>query len=316
MLPPFAALLLALGGEETSRRRLIESAATSFVAIFPSTPSNANDLYLAQPMGVKSGKSNESVKPVKPSAPLEFLLPAARVGIYIYQTLSLAEDLNRLIRDGKDKGVTVGLLDNMLLTQPSFLQEADPTVKRSDEYHLPPVVGEVAVAAQKRKERRQQNIDAGFVPELFEVGQLVGERMEWNNLAKKEKVMEGSSQIRLALNIYTTNLNFDSNKYVYSGTKEEKSRLIREEKLPTARDVIRSDLDSRDLWRNALQTAMEDVRAEYIYQKRVGFEDVDELVGLLKDAQMSIDKWFSFIPDDDIKEALDAVRKEQKAKVT
>lgn len=189
-------------------------------------------------------------------------------------------------------------------------------MKRSDEYHLPPVVGEVAVAAQKRKERRQQNIDAGFVPELFEVGQLVGERMEWNNLAKKEKVMEGSSQIRLALNIYTTNLNFDSNKYVYSGTKEEKSRLIREEKLPTARDVIRSDLDSRDLWRNALQTAMEDVRAEYIYQKRVGFEDVDELVGLLKDAQMSIDKWFSFIPDDDIKEALDAVRKEQKAKVT
>ena len=238
------------------------------------------------------------------------------MGVYIYQTLSLAEDLHRLTKDGKDKGVTVGLLDNMLLTEPSFLQEADPTVKRSDEYNLPPVVGEVTVAAQKRKERRQQNIDVGIVPQLFEVGQLVGERIEWNNLSRKEKVMEGSSEIRMALNIYTTNLNFNSDKYVYSGTKEEKSRLIREEKLPTARDVIKSDLDSRDLWRNSVQTAMDDARAEYIYQKKVGFEDVDELVGLLKDAQSSIDKWFSFVPDDNIKEALDAVRKEQKAKVT
>ena len=212
--------------------------------------------------------------------------------------------------------MTVGLLDNMLLTQPSFLQESDPTVNRSDEYNLPPVVGEVAVAAQKRKERRQQNIEAGFVPQLFEVGQLVGERMEWSNLARKEKIREGSSEIRLALNIYTTNLNFNSNKYVYSGTREEKSRLIREDKLPTARDVIRSDLDSRDLWRNSVQTALDDARAEYRYQKRVGFEDVDELVGLLKEAKSSIDKWFSFIPDEDIKEALDAVRNEQKAKVT
>ena len=76
MLPPFA-LLLASSGEVTSRRRIIESAAvaTSF-AIFPSLPSNANDdLYLAQPMGIKNGKSDESVKP---SAPLEYLLPAAR----------------------------------------------------------------------------------------------------------------------------------------------------------------------------------------------------------------------------------------------
>ena len=76
MQPPLAALLLAFGGEETtSRRRLIKSAATSFVAIFPSLPSNANDLYLAQPMGIKDGRSDESVKP---SAPLEYLLPAAR----------------------------------------------------------------------------------------------------------------------------------------------------------------------------------------------------------------------------------------------
>ena len=110
---------------------------------------------------------------------------------------------------------------------------------------------------------------------------------------------------------YTTNINFNPNKYTYSGTSEEKSKLIREDKLPTAKDVIRSDLDARDLYRNALQTSLDDAKAEYLYQKKNDFESPDELVSILRDAQRAIDKWFGFIPDDDIKEALEIVRKEQ-----
>jgi len=87
--------------------------------------------------------------------------------------------------------------------------------------------------------------------------------------------------------------------------------LIREDKLPTAKDVIRSDLDTRDLYRNQLQTTLDDSVAEYIYQKKNDFESPDELVSILRDAQRAIDKWFGFIPDDDIKEALEMVRKEQ-----
>jgi hypothetical protein len=47
--------------------------------------------------------------------------------------------------------------------------------------------------------------------------------------------------------ISVTNLNYNPNKYVYSGSREEKKKLIREGRLPSASDVIRSDLDARDL---------------------------------------------------------------------
>jgi len=313
MLQPLVFILLAC--DTTTRRSFIGSVTSLIASVSHNLPTKANDdLYLAQPMGVpKNDKSDETVKP---SAPLEYLFPAARVGIYIYQTLSLAEELSRLKSDGKDKGVTASLLDNMLLSKPAFLQDADPSVRRGDSYSLPPVVGEVAMAAQKQKERKERSVQVGLAPQLFEVSELIGERIQWNRLVKQEQAREGSSEIRKALNVYTTNLNFNPDKYVYSGTKEEKSKLVREDKLPTARDVIRSDLDSRDLYRNAVQTDLDDAKAEYIYQKKKNFEDLTDLVDLLRDAQRSIDKWFSFIPDEDIKEALEAVRKEQKEKFT
>ena len=62
-----------------------------------------------------------------------------------------------------------------------------------------------------------------------------------------------------------------------------------------------------------LQTSIDDARAEFSYQKENSFEDVTELVGLLKDAQVAIDKWFSFIPDEDIREALEVVKRERKS---
>ena len=82
---------------------------------------------------------------------------------------------------------------------------------------------------------------------------------------------------------------------MYSGSKEEKSSLIRDNMLPSAMEVI------RNLYRKAMQTALDDDRAEFVYQRRIGFEDVSKLVGLLKDARIAIDRWFGFIPDRDIR---------------
>ena len=263
------------------------------------------ELYLAQPMGIPKDDGSSSSQP---RADLEYLLPAARVGVYVYQTLAIAEQLNSASKSEE----IIQKLDNLLLSPPSFIVLSDPKVTRGDAYNnLPPILGEVVVAQQKQKERKQQNVDVGFAPQFFEVGELIGERRSWNRLVKAEKAREGASEVRRALNIYTTNINFNPNKYKYSGTSEEKSKLIREDKLPTAKDVIRSDLDARDLYRNALQTSLDDAKAEYIYEKKNDFESVEELVSILKDAQRAIDKWFSFIPDEDIKQALEMVRKEQ-----
>ena len=91
--------------------------------------------------------------------------------------------------------------------------------------------------------------------------------------------------------------------------------MILNDKLPTAVEVIRSDLDARDLYRNVVQTKLEDAQAEWVYQKKVMEEgeglDVGELVELLIEANVAVDKWFSFIPDGDIQEALEVVRREQ-----
>ena len=52
----------------------------------------SDELYLAQPLGPPGADGTST----RPSAPLEYLLPATRVGIYIYQTLAAAEDIARL----------------------------------------------------------------------------------------------------------------------------------------------------------------------------------------------------------------------------
>lgn len=282
--------------------------------------SNNDPLYLARPIGVSSsndGKDDSSTKS-RPSAPIEFLLPATRVGLYIYQLLSIAEALDQRKKEGStqsassDKSLLIEQLDNLLLSPPSFIQSTDPTVTRGDPYNnMPPIIGELAVQQQKQKERKEQQLSIGMAPQLFEVGELMGERRQWSRLVQAERKREEASEVRRALNIYTTNLNFNPNKYVYSGSKEEKKRLIREDRLPSAREVIRSDLDARDLYRNDVQTKLEDVRAEYLYQKGVGLEDLSELVGLLNEAKVALDSWFGFIPDEDIKLALEAVKREQ-----
>eukprot|EP00571_Detonula_confervacea_P015974 CAMPEP_0172306758 /NCGR_PEP_ID=MMETSP1058-20130122/7761_1 /TAXON_ID=83371 /ORGANISM="Detonula confervacea, Strain CCMP 353" /LENGTH=271 /DNA_ID=CAMNT_0013018741 /DNA_START=209 /DNA_END=1024 /DNA_ORIENTATION=+ len=268
-------------------------------------------------MGVsKDGSSSSGGGEIRPSASLEYLLPAARVGVYIYQALAATEELAKLQKmgdsDNSKMEAKIQILDNLLVTPPSFIKSNDPTVSRGDPYNnLPPLVGEVVAQKQKQKERKLQSIDVGVAPQLFEVGELMGERRAWNRIVKAEQARENASEVRRALNIYTTNLNFNPNKYVYSGSKEEKSKLIREDKLPTARDVIRSDLDARDLYRNVVQTGLDDAKAEFLYQKKNSFDDVSELLGILKDVQVAIDKWFSFIPDRDIEEALEVVKKEQ-----
>ncbi|KAL7553266.1 hypothetical protein ACHAWF_016521 [Thalassiosira exigua] len=275
----------------------------------------ARELYLARPMGVS--KEGEGGGAARPSAPIEYLLPAARVGVYVYETLAVAEELDRLLEKEENHSTpkvdaTIQRLDDLLLAPPPFVKSDDPSVTRGDPYGALPLVGEVAAQQRKRRERKDQSVDPGIIPQLFEVGELAGERRQWNRLVRAERAREDASEVRRALNIYATNLNFDPNKYVYSGTKEEKSQRIREGRLPTATEVIRSDLDARDLYRNAVQTALEDARAEFVYQKRNGFEDPKELVALLRDARGAIDRWFGFVPDGDVQEALEAVERERR----
>ena len=128
----------------------------------------SDELYLAQPLGPPGADGTST----RPSAPLEYLLPATRVGIYIYQTLAAAEDIARLQKSedhtSKKNRDAFSTLDSLVLSPPRFIKPDDPKVSRGDAYQAPPLIGEIGMAAKKRQERREQSIEADFVSELFE----------------------------------------------------------------------------------------------------------------------------------------------------
>ena len=56
-----------------------------------------------------------------------------------------------------------------------------------------------------------------------------GEIDAWRRLKREERVREDANEIRVALNYYTSNLNFDPGAFLLTGSLEECSRLIRED---------------------------------------------------------------------------------------
>ena len=97
--------------------------------------------------------------------------------------------------------------------------------------------------------------------------------------------------------------------------------MVREDRLPDVKQVITSDMGMRYLYRNQVLTAMDDVKAEFEYQQsallvktRSSSDDdndnrvvVDwvELLDLLDVAGKAMDRWFSLIDSDDVRDAFE-----------
>ncbi|KAL3823579.1 hypothetical protein ACHAXA_002920 [Cyclostephanos tholiformis] len=92
-----------------------------------------------------------------------------------------------------------------------------------------------------------------------------GEIDAWRRLKREERVREDANEIRVALNYYTSNLNFDPGAFLLTGSLEECSRLIREDRIPDVKTVIASNMGLRYLLRNDILTALDDARAELRY---------------------------------------------------
>lgn len=106
-----------------------------------------------------------------------------------------------------------------------------------------------------------------------------------------------------------------------TGSRSERSRLIRDDRLPDVKNVIASDMGLRYLLRNEVLTALDDARAELRYQMgeldngKKGLEvDGAELLEILQRAQISCSKWFDLIGDEDVAEAFDIVKNEATTK--
>jgi len=152
---------------------------------------------------------------------------------------------------------------------------------------------------------------------------------QWNMLQYTELKLENSNNIRAAFNYYTSQLQFNSNAYELEATKEDKTRLIRDEGgLPTVQAVVVSDLDLRDLYRNVFLTTLDDVIAELEYQLKEYTKntkqqsssaaasssssyklDVAEVMELMNKANTALINWFDLIDPKDVQEAVDIVSK-------
>ena len=143
-----------------------------------------------------------------------------------------------------------------------------------------------------------------------------GEIDTWKRLKRQEKAREDADEVRAALNLYTSNLNFNPDRYTLTGSKAERSQLIRNDQLPDVKNVIASDMGLRYLLRNEVLTALDDARAELRYHmeedKKGNAVDGTELVDILQRAQVSCDKWFGLIGEEDVAAALEIVQKEKR----
>mmetsp|Transcript_10623 Transcript_10623/g.25661 ORF Transcript_10623/g.25661 Transcript_10623/m.25661 type:complete len:123 (-) Transcript_10623:189-557(-) len=92
-----------------------------------------------------------------------------------------------------------------------------------------------------------------------------GKRRQFKILRSRQRNLEKSSTIRLALNAYNNNLLF-GDAYQLNIRGEEKKALVRNDALPNVNAVVVSDLDLRDLCRNQVLQNMDGARAEIEYE--------------------------------------------------
>ena len=250
----------------------------------------------------QSSNSNSINGRRRPFAPIDTLVPATRVRVMIDDALDIASHLAK--DDGRNKRELLGKLDGLLLQPQNFMRGY-----QSIEVPKQPAKSYLDSYAQYRSS----------VSLLERPGALLvqnGEIDTWKRLKRQEKVREDADEVRAALNFYTSNLNFNPDRYTLTGTKSDRSQLIRNGRLPDVKNVIASDMGLRYLLRNEVLTALDDARAELRYhmEERGKGNDVDgsELLETLQRAKVSCDKWFGLIGDEDVAAALEIVQKERR----
>eukprot|EP00536_Pseudo-nitzschia_multiseries_P006374 jgi/Psemu1/192945/e_gw1.134.16.1 len=241
---------------------------------------------------------DDEIAKTKPSAPIENLLPAARVKLSIDSALELTKSIRETTTKSATEveGKALEQLENVLLKPQNYVQS---TLKLQG---VPPKPGDLYLQSYKPMKG-----DLPFQRLLIQNGDVDS----WKGLKKTEKAMERSNEIRAALNAYTDALTFSTNSYVLNVDKDTRSSMVRQDRLPDVKQVITSDMGMRYLYRNQVLTAMDDVKAELEFQLRQvekeGIFDGDDLFDLLVVARTAMERWLSLAPPEDVKEAMELV---------
>eukprot|EP00546_Thalassionema_frauenfeldii_P021880 CAMPEP_0178905864 /NCGR_PEP_ID=MMETSP0786-20121207/6512_1 /TAXON_ID=186022 /ORGANISM="Thalassionema frauenfeldii, Strain CCMP 1798" /LENGTH=330 /DNA_ID=CAMNT_0020577519 /DNA_START=214 /DNA_END=1206 /DNA_ORIENTATION=+ len=266
---------------------------------------------------LSSGEKKKSKPNNRPSAPIEALLPATRCKLWIDDAYNIATKIS-----DKNKEQQQQQQNRILLTELNQVLVNRPTLFRKTEKALLQKITATAATAQLTtgvstadKQQYQMNRLKLFNPAekiSAALNQADVER-QWGILQYAESKREQDNEIRAAFNFYTRQLAFGES-YVLTASKEDKKRMIRNDELPTLTDVIRSDLDLRDLYRNQLLTDLEDLQAEVAYQlsrkepnETIETEDVFDLMNKVYN---SCSKWFGLIDSNEVAQAVSMLKSE------
>lgn len=247
----------------------------------------------------------------KPFAPLQALLPAARCKIWIDQAYDVCSTLPSCKGNKDLQYKTLVELEKNLSQRPKLFVKGEKP-RATTNTLTAQITTSVSTA---NKEQYQRNREDLSLPTKFAamLNQADVER-QWGILQSNEANRAKENEIRAAFNYYTQQLEFGDS-YLLTASKEDRKRMIRNDQLPSLTAVITSDLDLRDLYRNQLLTAVDDVQAEVAYQLRLasaspeGEIDVTDVIDLMNQAHTACSNWFDLIAREDVKDAIEEVQK-------
>lgn len=241
----------------------------------------------------------------KPYAPLDALLPAARLKLWVDEAYALSTSLAGT-NDKDEQYKLLQQMNDVLSSTPKLFPSGSKVPKRTSR---PTAQLSTGISSANKEQYKSIRTDLSVPDKMAAMLNQADVERQWGMLQYAESKREQSNDMRAAFNYYTQSLTFGDT-YQLTASKEDKKRMIRNDKLPTLTAVIVSDLDLRDLYRNQFLTAIEDATAEVAYQVKQTPDGIDraDAVALVDDAYVACKKWFDLIARADVEEAMEAIR--------
>ena len=176
---------------------------------------------------------------------------------------------------------------------------------------------EIAVGACK--ERKLDKLKS-ILPPLDDDASIIGTKQDLKVLKRYNpaQVLRGTIA-RAAMNLFTTNLNYDNllskssptEAYDVTDPAWKKSYIRSNDGLPDIQKLIGADLDLRYLYRNEVQLKLDDAAAE-LYAADCDEQDLRQL---LEEATSAFDQWLDRVRYGDVREALELALQGKTARV-
>ena len=180
----------------------------------------------------------------KPYAPVETLVPALRLKLWVDEAYALSQQLAGAdIADNKDQQYQLlQQMNDILSVPPKLFANGSKTPKRTSGSTAQLTTG---ISSANKSQYKEVRKDLSIPDKMAAMLNQADVERQYGMLQYAESKREKSNDFRLAFNLYTQSLVFGDT-YQLTASKEDKKRMIRNDELPSLTAVITSDLDLRE----------------------------------------------------------------------